>query len=144
MKRLQVLIAGTLAMSFMVSAIAAERLRLIEHTEKEVTVDLGAKGDSSGDLLTFANTAFDSADRTQLGVTEGHCVRIVPGKSWECSFTLTLNDGQLSVTGPYFDGNDSTMAVIGGTGRFAGARGTMALHARDSQGSRYDFIFELL
>jgi allene oxide cyclase len=144
MKRLEFLVAGTLAMSSMVSAAGAERLRLIEHTEKEVTVDLGAKGDSSGDLLTFANTVFDAADRTQVGATEGHCLRIVPGKSWECSFTLTLKDGQLSITGPYLDGNDSTMAVIGGTGRFAGARGTMALHARDSQGRRFDFTFELL
>jgi hypothetical protein len=35
------------------------------------------------------------------------------------------------------------MAITGGTGKYAGARGQMKLHARDEKGSEYDFTYEL-
>ena len=54
----------------------------------ETTVDLGAKGDSVGDLLVFANKVFDAANKTQVGTDQGYCVRTVVGKSWECFWTL--------------------------------------------------------
>ena len=45
--------------------------------------------------------------------------------------------------GPYYDTADSTLAIIGGTGNWSRARGQMLLHARDQQGSTYDFTFEV-
>jgi allene oxide cyclase len=56
---------------------------------------------------------------------------------------VTLNKGQISVEGPYYDSRDSVMSVIGGTGEFDKARGEMKLHARDEKGSAYDFAFSL-
>jgi Allene oxide cyclase barrel like domain len=56
---------------------------------------------------------------------------------------LTLNDGQITVEGPFYDAKDSVLAVTGGTGAYAGARGEMKLHARDAQGSAYDFVYSL-
>jgi hypothetical protein len=35
------------------------------------------------------------------------------------------------------------MAITGGTGRYRTARGEMRLHARNAQGTAYDFIFQL-
>jgi hypothetical protein len=69
---------------------------------------------------------------------------VIAGKSWECFWTLRLEDGQITVEGPFYDTGDSVMAVTGGTGKYAGAKGSMKLHARDAKGSSYDFIYELL
>lgn len=80
-----------------IAASAAERLQLVERALTDATVDLGAKGDSAGDLLTFANPIFDAANQTQVGTDQGYCVRIVAGKSWECFWTLRLKEGQITV-----------------------------------------------
>jgi allene oxide cyclase len=65
-----------------------------------------------------------------------------PGKAWECFWTLSLADGQITVQGPFLDGGDSVLAVTGGTGAYAGVRGDMKLHAR--KGTEYDFIYNLI
>jgi hypothetical protein len=66
------------------------------------------------------------------------------GKAWECFWTLSLSDGQITVEGPFFDAGDSTLAVTGGTGAYAGVRGEMGLHARNAEGSEYDFRYKLI
>ncbi len=110
----------------------------------ETTVDLGAKGDSIGDLLVFSNGVFDAANKTQLGTDQGYCVRTVVGKSWECFWTVKLQAGQITLEGPFMDEGDSLFAVTGGTGKYAGAKGSMKLHPRDAKGSSYDFTYDLL
>jgi allene oxide cyclase len=122
---------------------AADKLEFIEHAKSDFTLDLGAAGDSAGDLLTFANPLFDPLDKAQIGIDQGYCVRVAVGKSWECSITTILDGGQIMVTGPFNDKGDSMLAVIGGTGKYAGAKGQMLLHTRDAKGSAYDFRFEL-
>jgi hypothetical protein len=122
---------------------AAERLQVVERAMTDTTVDLGPKGDSVGDLLTFANPIYDAANKTQLGTDQGYCVRVVVGKSWECFWTLILAGGEITVEGPFYDTGDSTMVVTGGTGKYAGAKGAMKLHARDAKATSYDFIYDL-
>jgi hypothetical protein len=51
------------------------------------------------------------------------------GQSWECMWTASLADGQLTVEGPFFDTKGSSLATTGGTGNFRGARGEMKLQA---------------
>jgi len=125
-------------------ALAAEQIVVVERPVGETTVDLGAKGDSVGDLLVFANKVYDAANKTQLGTDNGYCVRTVVGKSWECFWTLTLKAGQITVEGPFMDSGDSLLAVTGGTGKYAGARGSMKLHPRDPTPTAYDFTYDLL
>jgi allene oxide cyclase len=125
-------------------ALAAEQIVVVERPVGETTVDLGAKGDSVGDLLVFANKIYDAANKTQLGTDNGYCVRTVVGKSWECFWTLTLKGGQITVEGPFMDSGDSLLAVTGGTGKYAGARGSMKLHPRDPTPTGYDFTYDLL
>jgi hypothetical protein len=124
-------------------ARAGERLTVVEHPVNETTVDLGTKGDSIGDLLVFANPVFDAANKAQVGTDQGYCVRVVVGKSWECFWTLLLKDGLITVEGPFYDTGDSTFVVTGGSGKYAGAKGSMKLHWRDAKGSSYDFIYDL-
>jgi hypothetical protein len=120
-----------------------ETLTLVEHATTDAVVDTGAAGDSSGDLLTFANEIFDKDNAAKVGSDSGWCIRVVAGKSWECFWTLMLADGQITAEGPILDAGDSVLAVTGGTGKYASVRGEMALHARNDKGSEYDFVYKL-
>jgi allene oxide cyclase len=124
-------------------ALAKEVITVVEHADTDAVVDIGAKDDSTGDVLTFANPVFDAANKTQVGTDQGHCIRTVVGKAWECFWTLSLKDGQLTVEGPFLDAGDSVLAVTGGTGKYAGARGQMKLHYRNPKGTEFDFRYEL-
>jgi allene oxide cyclase len=127
-----------------VPAMGAEQIVVVERPVGETTVDLGAKGDSVGDLLVFANKIYDSANRTLVGSDQGYCIRTVVGKSWECFWTLLLKAGQITVEGPFMDTGDSLLTVTGGTGKYAGAKGSMKLHPRDATPTGYDFTYDLL
>ena len=81
-------------------------LNLVEHATTDTVTDTGAKGDSAGDLLTFANEVFDAKDAQKVGTSTGWCIRTVAGKSWECFWTLTLADGQITVEGPFLDSGE--------------------------------------
>ena len=124
-------------------AWSAETIKLVERPINETTVDLGAKGDSVCDLLTFANPVYDAANKAQVGTDQGYCVRVAVGKSWECIWTLILKSGQITVEGPFMDDGDSTFAVTGGTGKYSGAKGSMKLHPRDATPTGYDFTYLL-
>jgi hypothetical protein len=135
--------AGILALPLQAGAKTI-KLNLVEHATTDAVTDTGAKDDSAGDLLTFANDVYDEKDAKKVGTDTGWCIRTVAGKSWECFWTLNLADGQITVQGPFLDAGDSVLAVTGGTGKYAGVRGEMALHARDAKGSAYDFKYSLI
>jgi len=140
------LIASALAAASLITvpAFAAEKLQVVEHALTDTVIDTGAKGDTVGDLLTFSNPIYTADNKSQIGTDQGYCIRVLVGKSWECFWTLTLKTGQITVEGPFFDVGDSVMAVTGGTGKYAGAKGSMKLHARDAKSTAYDFAYELL
>jgi allene oxide cyclase len=125
------------------SALAAEQLVVVERATSDTVTDLGAKGDSVGDVLSFANEIYDKDNKTLLGHDNGWCVRTVAGKAWECFWTLVLDKGQITVEGPFYDDRDSTLAVTGGTGDYSAAQGDMKLHARDQKGTEYDFAYSI-
>jgi hypothetical protein len=122
---------------------AAMKLAVVEHATTDAVTDTGGTGDTAGDILTFANELFDAGNAQSVGSDNGWCVRTVAGKAWECFWTASLKDGQITVEGPFLDAGDSTLAVTGGTGAYAGARGEMKLHARNAAGSEYDFVYDL-
>jgi hypothetical protein len=142
MKTLSILTAALLASHFG-PVSAKEVLHLVEHADTDAVVDTGAKDDSAGDLLTFANPVFDAANKTPAGTNQGFCVRVVAGTSWECWWTISLADGQLTVQGPFLDKGDSVLAITGGTGKYSTSRGQMKLHARNDKGTEYDFVYEI-
>jgi hypothetical protein len=144
MTKLMSRVLGLTAALAVLPAMAGEQIVVVERPVGETTVDLGAKGDSVGDLLVFANKVYDAGNKTQVGSDQGYCVRTVVGKSWECFWTLTLKAGQITVEGPFLDEGDSLMSVTGGTGKYAGAKGSMKLHPRDATPTGYDFTYDLL
>ncbi len=124
-------------------AAADETITLVERAASDTVTDLGAKGDSAGDILTFANEIYDKANAKKAGSDNGWCARPVVGKAWECIWTTTLAEGQITVEGPFYDTADSELAITGGTGEYAEASGSLALHARNDKGTEYDFVFKL-
>jgi hypothetical protein len=138
--------APTLALALGLSAgpaFSAEILTVVERATTDAVTDTGAQGDSAGDILTFANEVFDAGNANKVGSDNGWCVRTVPGRAWECAWTLILGDGQMTVSGPFLDAGDSVLTITGGTGKHVGAKGMMKLHARDANGSAYDFSYML-
>ena len=135
----------TTALGFQAASVAAaDQLIVVERASSDTVTDLGAKGDSVGDVLSFANEVYDQGDTILFGHDNGWCVRTVVGQVWECVWTLLLDKGQITVEGPYYDTKDSELAVTGGTGEYASVRGVMKLHARDNKGTEYDFVYDLV
>jgi allene oxide cyclase len=119
-------------------------LNLVERATTDAVTKTGKGDDNAGDLLTFANEVFDEANQNKVGSSTGWCIRTVVGQSWECSWTLKLKDGQITVAGPFLDKSDSVLAIVGGTGAYVGARGEMALHARNPEGTEFDFRYSIM
>ncbi|MDI1482760.1 dirigent protein [Polyangium sp. y55x31] len=122
-------------------------IELVEHADNEtVTHTDAAMMDSVGDILTFANPVFDKANANQVGTDQGYCLRTEVGKSWECEWTVFLADGQISVAGPFFDTEESELAITGGTGAYEQASGEMHLGFRDVPAPKveYDFVYHVI
>lgn len=123
---------------------AGTTIHVIEHAITD-TENPGVNGsDVKGNILTFNNPVFNTANTSQVGHDEGFCTRLqVKLGIWECLWTTFLAGGQITVQGPYYDTRNSVLSITGGTGRYEGARGQMVLGSRDN-GKEYDFIFQLL
>jgi allene oxide cyclase len=121
------------------SVVGNETLVVIDRSTTDTVIDLGEEGDSIGDLLAFGNAVYDEGNETEVGTNQGSCVRTVPGEAWECMFTIILDQGQLTVAGPLYDAGSSELAIIGGTGAYATARGLMRLEATSETESRFTF-----
>ncbi len=126
------------------SAALTVTLPIVEHvTASEVVTDTGKKGDSPGDILTFANPLYNGANTKKIGTDNGQCARTVVGKSWECWWTALLPGGQITVEGPFFDTGPSKLAITGGTGKYSRARGWMDLKVRNDKGTELDFVYHI-
>jgi allene oxide cyclase len=142
--RSSILLAAGLSIAIFATPALADSLVFVERAASDTVIDLGDKGDSVGDLLTFANDIYDKDNQTLVGHDNGWCIRTAVGKAWECHWTLAIEKGQITVDGPFYDASDSVLSVTGGTGAYVRARGQMKLHARDDKGSEYDFVYELV
>ena len=121
-------------------------LHVIEHADTDTLQHVGPANekDSIGDVLGFANPLYDSSNKAKVGTDNGMCIRTAVGKAFECVWTASLDGGQITVEGPFYDAKDSELAITGGTGSYEEASGTMALHARDAKGTEYDFTYDII
>jgi hypothetical protein len=140
-------LAAALLAAFLTACAAGTTtttLHVVEHADTDVVGDVAPEGDSVGDVLGFANPVFDENNAQQVGTDNGACVRTAVGSAWECVWTLSLSDGQITVEGPFLDAGDSVLAITGGSGAYAQARGEMKLHARNAAGSEFDFTYTIV
>lgn len=117
-------------------------LVVIEHATSDTLIDLGEEGASIGDMIAFANDVYDETNTDQIGTDQGSCVLTVPGEAYECAWTLTLEEGQIMVQGPFFENSDSTLAITGGTGAFLGVSGQLTV--RPLSDTELEFTYEFL
>ena len=108
---------------------------VVEHAKTDKVIDVGKKGDSTGDILTFHNDLYDETDTTKVGTDQGQCTRMSPKDgTWECWWTTSLQDGQITIEGPYLDASNTVLAAVtGGTGQYENARGTMEASCTGSE-----------
>jgi hypothetical protein len=134
------LLAGAAAVAYTESM----DLTVVERATTDTVIDVGETGDTLGDMLAFGNDLYDEANTAVVGRDQGQCFRSNPGLSWECVLTNILEDGSITVEGPFYDDlRDVDMAITGGTGAYSGATGTMTLRARDELGTELDFVFRI-
>ncbi len=89
------------------------------------SVDLGEAGDSPGDIFVFDQPLLNS-NHEPIGKNSGFCIRTLPGKFSECQWTLTFENGTITVAGRESDTGTSMIPVIGGSGKYLLVRGVMA------------------
>ena len=84
----------------------------------------GSVGDSVGNILTFDQPLLDT-NGTKIGNNSGACIRTNVAHSFQCQWTLTLENGSIQVAGREFDEGTSQIAIVGGTEQYAGITGNM-------------------
>ena len=144
------LLAASVVLVIVVNASAgpgdhhgARTITVVEHATTDAVTN-GTAGDDVGNILTFANDVFNAADTRKVGTSQGSCIRLVVGESWECSWTTVLPKGQITVQGPFSDTGDSVLAITGGTGAYRKARGEMELKYHNPKGTKFDFVFHVI
>jgi allene oxide cyclase len=148
-----VLIAGPMAIKISPAADksktaqtqALTQLTVIEHAITDFQVDAGEPGNSLGDLVASANELFDETDTTKIGEDRGHCILVEVNVTYHCTATMLLQEGSIAIAGPFFvDGRPNVLAITGGTGAYAGAKGEMTSSFRDSDAgfNKHNFVFK--
>ena len=116
---------------------------VVERALSDTLIDLGEPGETIGDMNVFANPIYDETNTTQIGSNQGFCILTNPGVAFECSWTLFLEDGQLTVQGPVnADGSNSFLTITGGTGAYAGVSGQMLFETLDPEENTQLFTYE--
>ena len=96
--------------------------------DKVDTVDVGASGDSVGDMTVFTFTVFDHVGGRRIGGGHGYCVRTEVGVASDCLANSSLPGGRVVMAWDEFDGQHvSRAAITGGTGSYRDARGDVRL-----------------
>ena len=113
-------------------------LREASPTPKLTVVDLGTPGLSVGDHVITTDGVV-RPDGTPAGSMEQVCTLVEPkatlfASTFDCAGSFELDQGEIAVQGTFVPAAaESSFAVTGGTGAFAGARGeaTLATEADD-------------
>ena len=106
---------------------APSTLELVSVEQRCGTADNGRRGDSLGDLLACRGSL--QQDGRNAGRVHWTCVYLGAERRGEdCTATVSLAGGTLQLAGVLSHTNPvSTWAIVGGTGDYAGARGTARL-----------------
>jgi hypothetical protein len=107
-------------------------------------VDTGPPGLSPGDLYVFSDRLFLlGAPNKQIGIDSGRCVLIdAAAFNFDCSVTAHIPEGAPLDAGDIMsagsltlvEGTTSTLALVGGTGPYATARGDVSVNLGPFEG----------
>ncbi len=104
-------------------------LILVEHADLVTEIDLGEPGPSVGDMLVWGpNALYDEGDATDTGATtQGACIAFNAAADCLAAETILFPDGStIEFQGiERAGGVPSARTIVGGSGRYLGALGTM-------------------
>ena len=113
------------------AASGTATLILVEHADLVTEIDLGEPGRSVGDMLVWGpNALYDEGDADDTGATtQGACIAFNAALDCIASETIVFPDGStLEFQGIERGGGvPSNRTIVGGSGRYLGAIGTMAV-----------------
>lgn len=131
------------------AAIAGQTLHIVERPTTDTVIHVNGEAASVGDKLVFANPVFDATNTRRVGTAQGSCVSVIAGKTWECLFELVIGNDWLVLEGAFADTADLQFAILGGAGKYVGAKGVMKARVRDPKplpngsASAYDMIIDI-
>lgn len=138
-----ILLCGSQLMSLPPLAIAQEAtpaatatLHLVEHAVHLTTIDHGDPGPSVGDVQVWGpNPLFDEGDNTDTGATtQGICTALNADFDCIATETIVFADGStLQIQGVEYAAAPSHRAIVGGSGDYLGATGTVAVEPTQDQ-----------
>jgi hypothetical protein len=151
-KRLGLLLAGALA-GVLVAGPSQSRSEAstgpatitINDRELAVTrVDLGRRGTSPGDMEIVRTTLLQRGTRDVIGRGELVCTFVDTVRSRICRGTYVLPKGKLVVGGSILYRQFYDLAVLGGTGLYDNARGTLTITRTARRPVRDLVVFRLV
>jgi hypothetical protein len=101
------------------------------------------RANSLGDILVFTNPLADASGRV-VGRLHVSCATTAGARNFlksaiTCSGTYVLRDGTVTAQGTFrVGGSTTTIAITGGTGAYANARGVLV--SKDDRGGTHDTI----
>jgi hypothetical protein len=117
----------------------------ITDRELEVTrVDIGRRGTSPGDVEVVRLRLLQRGTGTTLGIGELICTFADSVRSRVCRGTYTLPRGKLVVGGSILYRRFYDLAVLGGTGLYDNARGTLTVTRTHRKPVRDLLVFRLV
>ncbi len=114
-----------------------ETLVLVEHNDNIFQLDAGPTGPSAGDWQVWGpNPLYDETNATDTGATtQGTCFNLPSGVGCYANETIVFADGStLEIQG--IEGGEvrsSTRTIVGGSGRYLDAAGTVTVASTDDQ-----------
>jgi hypothetical protein len=143
-------IAGVLAAvaagdSTLRAGTGAAQIRVVDRLVATERVDVGKRGKSAGDMEIVRARLFDRRVRNrQLGRSELVCTYVDSGRNRVCRGTYILPRGTLVVGGSLRFYQLYNLAVVGGTGLYDNARGTLAITRAARNPVRNVVVFKLV
>ena len=122
-------------------------LKVSENGGGSVVIDRGQVGRSVGDSIVFSHGVTNRVKQlskdagSKVGDTNGLCqILRVDQRRW-CRWQFNLSNGTLILAGVVRVGQWSPLAIIGGSGAYANARGDATRHR--ASGTRVDWSLRL-
>ncbi len=119
-------------------------IRITDRELASVRVDLGTKGTSPGDMDVSRTVLVQRGTRDTIGRAELVCTFVDNVRARVCRGTYVLPKGKLVVGGSILYRQFYDLAVLGGTGLYDNARGTMTVTRTHRKPVRDLVVFRLV
>ena len=140
-------IVGILAVGPWQSSEAGTGPATIRITDRQLSltmVDVGTRGKSPGDMEVASSRVFQRGTGTTIGRSELLCTFTDRVRSRSCRGTYSLPKGKIVVGGTILYRQFYDLAVLGGTGLYDNARGTLTVTRTQRNPARHLLVFRLV